>query len=965
MTTKNLMFPQELTALPNWLCWRLEPDRKTGRDMKVPYNPTTGYKASTSNLDTWGTFDAAVDAQRKYLFSGLGFVFTTECGIIGIDIDKCLTDVEVVDVDGSGKSGEGGAGVARIVRQPNEVAVAILERVPPTYIEISPSGRGLHIFLRGEMPRGGNKNSEHGVEMYGNKRYFTMTGNRWKGYAGNSGKGAAGDSESFVDDSTVALNPCVDEIALDSGSIQWIFETFIKPKKPPKSNNTADGREIQANNQNGQSGVEGVEGAGNVGNTRGKSHFTDEKLQEAVRSSKDADAFGKLWDGKWQDKYKSQSEADFAMCCKLAFWSNHDIAQMDRLFRSSGLFREKWDSPHYAGGGTYGEVSIRRACEVTKETYKPKSPKTRRSRAGSGSKSGNSANGGSGSSGKGGADGGSSPIFEMNGAYYKQKGEKIERLTNFIINPIEILQSDDEAQLNCEMINVNGKVRRQCFLADDFTNLQRFKKVLNRNSISYCFFGNDKSLEDMKEYIERLGWKEKRGVKALGIYRREGKMVFVTHNKAIAAGGEEIDSVIQLEKHRDLESKILEHPFLTVEQLSMLGELILAYNEPTKTVPILSWVAACFIKPFLRRKPVDAKFPHLFLIGEQGSGKSATLEKIVLPMFAKSKILASSQVTGFSIMKESSSSNVIVQAINEFKPSTLDRMKLNILCNHFRDAYDGHEGVRGRADQTSQTYELLAPIAVVGEESAQEAAIRERTIELLFSKHDLENDEYVAAFKKLRKNDTMLASLGRTLLDTALQATVEEVAGWYNEGESLYTADNFPARVTSNLACMYAGLKLVERMCINHGHSWYSCFKTNFDDCAGHLSHAVREYLLDGSNYNKSIIVETFEVMARMRLKANADYCFEAAGRHLCLKLETVYDKYTKYRKDYAIVGEVLSLTEFRKQFKKSKYCIKNNATVRMNGKVTKVWKADYEALSQVCDVSGFMEGEDEQDDDV
>jgi hypothetical protein len=174
--------------------------------------------------------------------------------------------------------------------------------------------------------------------------------------------------------------------------------------------------------------------------------------------------------------------------------------------------------------------------------------------------------------------------------------------------------------------------------------------------------------------------------------------------------------------------------------------------------------------------------------------------------------------------------------------------------------------------------------------------------------------------------------------------------------------DDFPARVTSNLACLYAGLRLTECLCSNLGHSWDYYFSPSFNDCAKYLSQAVREYLLDGSNFNKSIIEETFEIMARMRLKHNVDYCFEAAGRHLCLRLEQVYDKYTKYRKDYAIVGEVLSLNEFRKQFRKSAYCIKANTTARIKGVSTKVWKVDYEALQRVCNVSAFMESDDTKD---
>jgi len=150
--------------------------------MKVPYNPKTSYKASASDKRTWRTLEVALEAKEKYLFSGLGFVFTEESDIIGIDIDKCL-------VDG----------------QPNEVATAILEKTPPTYIEVSPSKTGLHIFLRNSMSRCGNRNSECGVEMYSAKRFFTVTGNRWR--------------------------DCADEIVLDNGCIQWIFDTYIKPKK--------------------------------------------------------------------------------------------------------------------------------------------------------------------------------------------------------------------------------------------------------------------------------------------------------------------------------------------------------------------------------------------------------------------------------------------------------------------------------------------------------------------------------------------------------------------------------------------------------------------------------------------------------------------------------------------------------------------------------------------------------------
>ncbi len=81
----DIRFPQSLTALPNWVCWRLEPDKKSGRDVKVPYNPATGFKASIVDKTTWGTLDAAFESQARYMFSGIGFVFTDDSDINAID----------------------------------------------------------------------------------------------------------------------------------------------------------------------------------------------------------------------------------------------------------------------------------------------------------------------------------------------------------------------------------------------------------------------------------------------------------------------------------------------------------------------------------------------------------------------------------------------------------------------------------------------------------------------------------------------------------------------------------------------------------------------------------------------------------------------------------------------------------------------------------------------------------------
>ena len=66
---------------------------------------------------------------------------------------------------------------------------------------------------------------------------------------------------------------------------------------------------------------------------------------------------------------RSQSEADLAFCSHLAFWCGRDIAQMDRLFRHSGLYRDKWDRPQ--SGSTYGQITLEKAVSLCSSTYQP------------------------------------------------------------------------------------------------------------------------------------------------------------------------------------------------------------------------------------------------------------------------------------------------------------------------------------------------------------------------------------------------------------------------------------------------------------------------------------------------------------------------------------------------------------------------------------------------------------------
>lgn len=744
----------------------------------------------------------------------------------------------------------------------NEIATAILAK-QPTYAEFSPSGDGVHLYFKGEQPSGSSKNSDNGVEMYNAGRYFTVTGKQ--------------------------LPSAPDIIAEGTDTLAWIHATYIqKPKKQKaKKKSVAIPTEM-----------------------------TDEELLEKAKSSDDSEAFTALLEGNWQGAFPSQSEADMAFCRKLAFWSGKNKEQMNRIFKSSGLYRQKWNEKHHASGATYGEETLDKAIESTENVYSPI---------------------------------GDSPIFEFQGRYWRVKGENTYPITNFIMQPVEMIVSDDETQLTADLVTVRGETFRLTFLTTDFANQQKFKNLLNKNTIALTYLGGDGDLELLKGYVSELNWVKKVGVKAMGIYEYGGRLVFVSKDGAIENGGLEVADIVQLDKYKSIDSNILGCDVLKKEMLCDIGHWLMGYNEPAKAISILAWAAGCFVKEHLRLSGI--KFPHLFLIGEAGSGKSTTLERVLLPLFSSSRVTAATQVTAFTLMKESASSNTIPLPLDEFKPSKMDKTKLSTLYNHFRDSYDGHEGMRGRADLSVVTYDLLAPLIVAGEESADETAIRERSIELLFSKKDLKSMEHRTAFNRILGNEMLLNDLGRTLLNTALKITPSDAAKWYKEGTAKFNPD-LPCRIISNLSCCYAGLKLLEHMCTDYGFAWDTVFPYTQEICVKYMEFAAKDYLLDGDTSNKSVVEQTFEVMARMKLDPKTVYCIE--GGKLYLWLTQIYDLYTKYRKDYAVVGETLTYAQFKKQLQHTEYFIASNEQKRIGTENHRCWVVDYELLAKRCDVTGF-----------
>jgi len=120
---------------------------------KVPITPFGAF-ARVNDPATWADYATARRAADRPGIDGVGFVLDGD-GIACIDLDHCL--------DGD---------------QLAPWAQDILDRCPPTYVEVSPSGRGLHVFGLAHVGRGRRGN---GAEVYDRGRYICVTGIPFRG----------------------------------------------------------------------------------------------------------------------------------------------------------------------------------------------------------------------------------------------------------------------------------------------------------------------------------------------------------------------------------------------------------------------------------------------------------------------------------------------------------------------------------------------------------------------------------------------------------------------------------------------------------------------------------------------------------------------------------------------------------------------------------------------------------------
>src|SRR5215218_6710427 len=241
---------QNIRDLKQWLCWHS--DTREGKLTKIPYSPHASVRASSTDPETWGSYQEAVAACKKHGYGGIGFVFTPDDNLCGVDLDGCL-DPQTGEIECW--------------------AQEIIEELD-SYAEISPSGKGVHVLVRGTLPPGRNRKGR--FEAYDRGRYFTVTG-----------KHLAGTPQRIE-----RRQKQLDNVA------RRVFGNSV------------------AADTNGHGGsVAALDAVDTC--------LSDDEVIQKASSASNGERFARLWAGD-TTAYGSHSEADLALCGMLAFWTGGD-----------------------------------------------------------------------------------------------------------------------------------------------------------------------------------------------------------------------------------------------------------------------------------------------------------------------------------------------------------------------------------------------------------------------------------------------------------------------------------------------------------------------------------------------------------------------------------------------------------------------------------------------------------------
>lgn len=309
-----------MKAFKQFTLWRLEPNLDGGKPRKMPYR-VDGSSGSSTDPAAWCTADEALAAAER-CGMGVGFVLTDADPYAFIDIDNCVSanawDADFMDA---------------------------YNRFPGAAFEVSQSGTGAHMFMRGVLPVGYTGRKRGKFECYRTGRFVALTGISAQGSVDTDVGGALA---KFVADKFPQ------RVDSEVGQLEWRDGPIAEWNGP------TDDAELLKQFLAAPLRATAAEAFKNLG---GSSVIETNSASNADLFNANAAVLGVVYPSDKGDPF-DMSAAAYALALRLAYWTGKDCSRMERLMNRAAFRRTRADQRH-DNDWTYMQWDIVRACAHT------------------------------------------------------------------------------------------------------------------------------------------------------------------------------------------------------------------------------------------------------------------------------------------------------------------------------------------------------------------------------------------------------------------------------------------------------------------------------------------------------------------------------------------------------------------------------------------------------------------------
>jgi len=490
-------------------------------------------------------------------------------------------------------------------------------------------------------------------------------------------------------------------------------------------------------------------------------------------------------------------------------------------------------------------------------------------------------------------------------------------LTDFNLLEAKRMQyvDDDTEGVKLILKSCTGEIIEKIGPSTVFDDVKSFKNFLG--TLDLAFKGKIDDLTELKSWINMYWAIENEELhQGIKFIRKDNEIKLITNEGAITSKG--IDPSIKADKKNDVE--ILKSEIITKDEINDLKRRIFKFAASDKTIPIIGTIINNLA--VLHNQELKNKMHHLLIVGESESGKSTILSNVIATIlnYPAKDIKSIGLISNFGLIRDLSTGNY-TSLYDEFKPSSLDRYKIQKLSESLRNLYDRTTITRGDKSFKNKDFQLTRPIIIAGEESYPngEKALIDRSCIIYLSKRE-RTEKNVEAMKWIIKNETILRKFGRSLIDIVINMTTEQYADIREKVQSrLEVLNNRPLNTAVNIA---AGIEIFNLLLEKYEIK-------QFEGYEEYIIKNIKDEILEGGEETKST-VERMLILYNQMLedgRAGITEVIKIQGDGLYIRTSEMINEIFDFVNRTGSAEIIpLKLKDFKKQAMKSGYLIGTGA---------------------------------------